>query len=108
MHSLARRVATVMMECKIEISPDEYVQRFKPAMANVVYEWARGARFLDICKLTPAFEGHIVRSMRRLEELLRQMMQCSRAIGNADLEQKFGASIQLIKRDIVFSSSLYL
>ena len=108
MQSLARRVATVMMECKIEISPDEYVQRFSPGMANVVYEWAKGARFLDICKLSAAFEGHIVRSMRRLEELLRQMMQCSRAIGNADLEQKFGAAIMLIKRDIVFSSSLYL
>ncbi len=108
MQTLARRVATVMQECKIEISPEEYVSKFSPGMANVVYQWATGAKFLDICKLTAVFEGAVIRCMRRLEEVLRQLMQASKAIGNAPLEQKFAASITGIKRDIVFASSLYL
>ncbi|KAJ8909989.1 hypothetical protein NQ315_000541 [Exocentrus adspersus] len=37
-----------------------------------------------------------------------QMVQASKTIGNTDLEDKFNTAIKLIKRDIVFSSSLYL
>ncbi|XP_078353685.1 uncharacterized protein LOC144638329 [Oculina patagonica] len=39
--------------------------------------------------MTDAFEGSIIRCMRRLEELLRQMCQASKAIGNTELENKF-------------------
>lgn len=46
--------------------------------------------------------------MRRLEEMLRQLVQASKNIGNTDLENKFSEAIQLIKRDIVFAASLYL
>ena len=52
--------------------------------------------------------GSIIRALRRLEELLRQMSQAAKAIGNIDLENKFSAGINLIKRDIVFANSLYL
>jgi ATP-dependent RNA helicase DOB1 len=78
MQSLARRVATVMQECRIEISPEEYVSKFSPAMANVVFQWATGAKFVEICKLTAVFEGAVIRCMRRLEEVLRQLMQASK------------------------------
>ena len=46
--------------------------------------------------------------MRRLEELLRQMVQASKSIGNTELENKFSEAIKLIKRDIIFAASLYL
>ena len=46
--------------------------------------------------------------MRRLEELLRQMVQAAKNIGNAELENKFAEAIKLLKRDIVFAASLYL
>ena len=54
------------------------------------------------------FLGSIIRSMRRLEELLRQMAQASKNMGNAELEAKFSECIKLLKRDIVFATSLYL
>lgn len=39
---------------------------------------------------TPFFHpGSIIRCMRRLEELLRQMCQAAKAIGNTELENKF-------------------
>ena len=58
--------------------------------------------------MTPVFEGSIIRVMRRLEELLRQMILAAKAIGNNELERKFGEASTAIKRDIVFAASLYL
>ncbi len=54
------------------------------------------------------FPGSIIRCMRRLEELLRQMVQAAKNIGNSELENKFAEAIKLMKRDIVFAASLYL
>ena len=54
------------------------------------------------------FEGSIIRAMRRLEELLRQLCSAANSIGNTELEAKFMTGIERIKRDIVFSASLYL
>jgi len=39
--------------------------------------------------MTDAFEGSIIRCIRRLEELMRQMCQAAKAIGNTELENKF-------------------
>lgn len=52
--------------------------------------------------------GSIIRCMRRLEEVLRQLSQAAKNIGNSDLENKFSEAIKLLKRDIVFAASLYL
>jgi ATP-dependent RNA helicase DOB1 len=104
----ARRVAEVELECKKEVNVDEYVASFKPTLAEVVYAWATGATFLSICGLTKVYEGSIIRAMRRLEELLRQCVAASKAIGNTELENKFAETIAAIKRDIVFAASLYL
>ena len=41
--------------------------------------------------------GSIIRCMRRLEELLRQMCQAAKAIGNTDLENKFAEGTYLVK-----------
>ncbi|KAF9412039.1 Exosome RNA helicase MTR4, partial [Entomortierella beljakovae] len=77
-------------------------------LMDVVYVWANGAKFSQICKLTDVFEGSIIRAFRRLEELLRQMASASKSIGNTELESKFAAGIVCIKRDIIFANSLYL
>ena len=50
---------------------------------------SQGAAFSHICKMTEVFEGSVIRCMRRLEELLRQMCQAAKAIGNTELENKF-------------------
>jgi ATP-dependent RNA helicase DOB1 len=56
---------------------------------EVTYEWMKGAPFSQIMKMTSIFEGSIVRCMRRLDELLKQMSQAAKAIGNTELENKF-------------------
>ncbi len=68
----------------------------------------QGASFADIMKMTDAFEGSIVRTLRSLDELLRQMAEAAKSVGNLELVDKFTAGSVLIKRDIVFAASLYL
>ncbi|UJR21841.1 hypothetical protein I4U23_024915 [Adineta vaga] len=104
----ARRVARVSIESKIDMDEERYVDGFKPYMMDVVRAWVDGQSFANICKMTTIFEGSIVRCMRRLEELLRQMCCAAKAIGNSELEAKFTEGTQKIKRDIVFAASLYL
>ena len=54
------------------------------------------------------FEGSVVRALRRMEELLRQLSAGAEAVGEASLAEKFRAAAEMLKRDIVFASSLFL
>ncbi|XP_036382027.1 exosome RNA helicase MTR4 [Megalops cyprinoides] len=108
MQECAKRIAKVSAEAKLEVDEETYLNAFRPHLMDVVYTWANGSSFSQICKMTDVFEGSIIRCMRRLEELLRQMCQAAKAIGNTELENKFAEGITKIKRDIVFAASLYL
>jgi len=108
MQDAARRVARVSLDSKLQIDEEEYVQSFRPDLMDIVFSWSQGAKFSEICKMTTIFEGSIIRAMRRLEELLRQMCAAATVIGNTELENKFAEGITAIKRDIVFAASLYL
>ncbi|OCT98720.1 exosome RNA helicase MTR4 [Xenopus laevis] len=108
MQETARRIAKVSSEAKLEVDEETYLGSFKSNLMDVLYTWSNGATFAQICKMTDVFEGSIIRCMRRLEELLRQMCQAAKAIGNTELENKFAEGITKIKRDIVFAASLYL
>lgn len=59
-------------------------------------------------KMTNIYEGSLIRLFRRLEELLRQMAEAAKVMGNEDLTKKFDESLQKIRRDIVAAQSLYL
>lgn len=65
-------------------------------------------RFVEVVKLTPTYEGTVIRVIRRLEELLRQLASASFVIGNAALKEKFERCASSLRRDIVFAASLYL
>jgi ATP-dependent RNA helicase DOB1 len=58
--------------------------------------------------MTDVYEGSLIRLFRRLEELLRQMAQAARVMGNEDLRDRFEMSLKKVKRDIVAAQSLYL
>lgn len=75
---------------------------------EAVYAWCKGAKFIEVQKLTGSFEGTTIRTLRRLEELVRQITSATKAIGNQELMTKFEKAGELLKRDIVFCSSLYL
>lgn len=106
----ARRIYSVAQESGLtgEYTESEYLQQLRPELMDVVYAWSRGAPFSKICKMTEVFEGSIIRALRRLDELLRQLAQAARSIGNSELESKFNEGMTKIRRDIVFANSLYL
>ena len=52
--------------------------------------------------------GSVIRAIRRIEEVLRQFATACKIIGNAELAAKFDEGIKKIKRDVVFSASLFL
>ncbi|EEC43389.1 predicted protein [Phaeodactylum tricornutum CCAP 1055/1] len=108
LQEVARTVARVVISCGIDLNEDEFVDKFNPGMMEAVFAWCKGAKFIEVQKLTGSFEGTTIRTLRRLEELVRQITAAAKAIGNHELEAKFEKGSELIKRDIVFCSSLYL
>ena len=104
----AKHIATISRECKLEIDDEEYVQSFKPTLMNVSYNWSKGKSFSEICEMTDIFEGSIIRTMRRLNELLCQLESASTAIGDQELAEKFLQASKSIQRGIIFAASLYI
>lgn len=44
----AKHIAKVSAESKLAVVEEEYVQKFKPQLMEVVYEWSKGASFATI------------------------------------------------------------
>ena len=87
---------------------EAYVNNFKHALVTLTYGWAQGQSFAALIRSTSLYEGTVIRCMRRLEELLRQLASAAKAIGNQELEAKCVAAVRQLRRGIIFSSSLYL
>lgn len=56
----AKRIAKVSADAKLEVDEETYLSQFKPHLMDVVYAWANGATFAQICKMTDVFEGEPV------------------------------------------------
>ncbi|KAI1210711.1 antiviral helicase [Annulohypoxylon truncatum] len=104
----ARIIAKVSQESKLDVNEEEYAQSLKWQLMETVYAWANGKSFAEVCKMTDAYEGSLIRLFRRLEELLRQMAQAGKVMGSEELTTKFEESLAKIRRDIVAAQSLYL
>ena len=52
MKEAASKIAKVSIECKLPIDEAEYVASFKPELMDAVWQWCRGAKFADICKVS--------------------------------------------------------
>lgn len=105
----ARRIAKVANEAGLTLPEQDYVQSFKVELMDAVLQWCQGSSFADICRMTDVFEGSIIRAFRRLQELLRQMAQAAKAIGNDELEHKFEQALVKLERpnSIIFSPYVY-
>merc|ERR1712244_71649 len=59
-------------------------------------------------KLTLLFEGALIRLIKRLRDIVNQLVDSAKAIGNEELEKKFESCIEKLQRGIVFAASLYV
>lgn len=108
MQVTARNFCRICVDAKISVEEDEFVNGFNTDLVDVAYAWCAGSKFSDICKLTEIFEGSIIRAIRRLDELLRQLASASASIGNHELKVKFEHASLSIRRGVIFAASLYL
>jgi ATP-dependent RNA helicase DOB1 len=104
----ARKVYKQQLECKLKIDVEDSIERLRWDLMEVMLAWCKGNTFSEIMKMTEAFEGSIVRAIRRIEELMRQLASACKVIGESDLEKKFLDACELVKRDIVFTPSLFV
>ncbi|XP_015116157.1 helicase SKI2W [Diachasma alloeum] len=76
-------------------------------LVEVVYEWARAESFAKIMELTDVQEGIIVRCIQQLNDTLQDIKTAAHRIGETVLKEKMEEASTAIKRDIVFTASLY-
>lgn len=107
---LVAKVTDVLEHRQVIMTSDEqqFLERGRFGLIEVVYEWARGMSFQSISELTDVQEGIIVRVVSRLDEVCREVKSAARIIGDARLEEKMETARERIKRDIIFCASLYL
>eukprot|EP00415_Alexandrium_ostenfeldii_P004537 UN4537 len=105
---IARSVGEVMVENKLPIDVEEYVGKVKPQLMDTILSWLEGKRFYEIMNQCNLYEGSVVRVIRRLEELVRELASAAKTIGNQELERKLNEGRSRLKRGIVFCASLYL
>ncbi|KAK7301822.1 hypothetical protein RJT34_12698 [Clitoria ternatea] len=109
LYKTAIRLGELQADFKLSINPQEYAQEnLKFGLVEVVYEWAKGTPFADICELTDVPEGLIVRTIVRLDETCREFKNAAAIMGNSPLCKKMEIASNAIKRDIVFAASLYI
>ena len=93
----------------LDVDPAEFVrENLNFGLLSVVYHWGCGMSFAEICSGTDVMEGSIVRTIVRLDELTREFRDVARVTGEGGLWQLMAEASAAIKRDIVFSASLYL
>lgn len=105
---IVKKLGEVFSDCKINIDQEAYANTIKPQLIEVTYMWCCGSSFAEILKLTDIFEGNIIRCLKRVDELLQELVNAAKAIGNRDLQEKFEAGQKMLVRGIVFAASLYL
>ncbi|OEL22541.1 DExH-box ATP-dependent RNA helicase DExH11 [Dichanthelium oligosanthes] len=109
LYDTAIRLGELQAQLKVPVDPQEYARdNLKFGLVEVVYEWAKGTPFADICELTDVSEGLIVRTIVRLDETCREFRNAASIMGNSALYKKMEVASNAIKRDIVFAASLYV
>ena len=105
------RVVEIYIECKINVKDKEsYIKSFKYDLMLCFLYWFQGEKsFAEISnEAKDVYCGSLVRNIRRLDELLKELCDCAILLTNLDLKKKFENISIKIRRGIPFTSSLYL
>ena len=109
--AISERVSAVQIQHQVILSSEDandFTNRPRFGLAEVVYEWARGMSFQLITELTDVLEGTIVRVIGRLDETCREVKNAARLVGDPTLFTKMTECQEMIKRDITAVASLYV
>ena len=71
LQKIADKVATAMIDSKIALDKEDYVNKFKPELMELTLMWCNGCKFKELAEeARDIYEGTIVRAFRRLDELI--------------------------------------
>ncbi|KAI9616784.1 hypothetical protein KEM48_005026 [Puccinia striiformis f. sp. tritici PST-130] len=107
---IADRIEAVSLRNKVAEHDQASSGKGRPnfGMVELVWQWAQGMPFSELMEMSEIQEGVIVRTMTRLDESCREVRDAARIIGDISLGKKMEACQALIRRDVVFVSSLYI
>jgi antiviral helicase SKI2 len=115
MRKIVRNFGAVQQEAGVELefeigdaSADYEGAMCRWALCEVVLRWAMGAPFAEVVTMTDLQEGDVVVTVKRLVELLKDAKGVAKAVGNEELEASIDDAVEAVRRDIIFSGSLYL
>ncbi|KAH0785860.1 Superkiller viralicidic activity 2-like 2 [Histomonas meleagridis] len=112
LQKVIQNTATISLECGVDIDVEKFKREFNTSFINIALDWVNGISFSDLMKSNEnEFEGSIIRTMKRLDELINQMAKASTILNNnqhTEQEKKFLDASNLIKRGIISTASLYL
>lgn len=111
MNITLRSVGDILSEHGVGTSGIDYVRdNVRFGFVKGVRDWASGKTFVQVCAVYNGIvpEGSIVRTIVRLCELLRELRNVARVIGDPELQKKAQEAVDLCKRDVIFAASLYV
>ena len=77
-------------------------------LAPVIYNWIQGKSFSYVADLTTIHQGSIIRGIMRVEYILREVKNAAGIMGDGKLKEMCTLAQDKIRRDIIFSPSLYI
>ncbi|KAL0239189.1 hypothetical protein PCE1_004880 [Barthelona sp. PCE] len=110
MNATLKHVGETCVQAGLELDLEEYLKSLQPHMMVPVMTYASGSTFAEAMESQEglSFEGDLVRVLRRLEELLRQMALVADYLNTPKIQEAFADARVMIKRGIPFAASLYI
>lgn len=110
MTEIGQYVQDQMIENAVPFDEEEFLSyNINPAATTPVYLWATGQPFEEIMRHAQTIlEGGIVRIIIMDHDLLKNFSNAAKVMGLKSLSEKFETAAEIIKRDIIFTGSLYL
>ncbi|KAL3317047.1 hypothetical protein Ciccas_004301 [Cichlidogyrus casuarinus] len=82
--------------------------QLNPVLVKLTHAWATGSSFASVIGLTTLSEGDVVRSLQRLDELLRHIHSSCYHLGDHGMALRLDEARGLIRRGVVCAPSLYI
>ena len=110
---IAKKIGETQNKYGMKQNIADFVDELKFGLCNICYEWSEGKTFKEVVEETDIQEGIIVRALQRLDEVISDIRSAAEVYGDtslgdgSSLVEKMDKTSESIRRDIVFSASLY-
>jgi antiviral helicase SKI2 len=107
MRAMATKLLGILVQHDINVDENWVENNVNISLAQIVLDWANGLPFKSIMDITDIPEGNVVRIINMVNETLADFSNAAKIMGCKLLSEKFDQAAELIKRDIIFATSLY-